>query len=127
VLARPFLCVRYRQIQPCVAARGLARGMHAASSCRYRVPVPTALATRNPPYASPRISAVPDVAPPIFFNSGFMVLQPSLDTFRDLQVPGVTQGSVHVGAASSRLERGAERWGALNNVLGRSRRRGRMR
>ena len=70
---------------------------------------------------------MPDVAPPIFFNSGFMVLQPSLDTFRDLQVPGVTQGSVHVGAASSRLERGAERWGALNNVLGRSRRRGRMR
>ena len=33
-------------------------------------------------------TAVPDVAPPIFFNSGFMVLQPALDTFNDLQVAG---------------------------------------
>ncbi len=32
-----------------------------------------------------RLAAVPDVAPPIFFNSGFMVLEPSLATFQDLQ------------------------------------------
>jgi hypothetical protein len=32
------------------------------------------------------VAAVPDVAPPIFFNSGFMVLKPSLHTFQDLQV-----------------------------------------
>ena len=30
-------------------------------------------------------AAVPDVAPPIFFNSGFMVLKPSLATFNDMQ------------------------------------------